>query len=152
MPILLFLLFLILSGKVTLEIVIFGLVLDVLVLLAMSRLTGYRLKSEPRLWRNAGLMCVYIGVLVWEILKANWTVMGIVLHRSRKVTPNLVKVRVHLEEDWSRMLLANSITLTPGTITASVEGDIFTVHCLSAEMIDGIEDSRFVHLLRRMEA
>ena len=152
MPILLFVLWIILNGRITVEIVLFGLALDALVILALTRLTNYRLRYEPRLWRNVGLMCAYLAVLIWEILKANWKVLGIVLFRSRKIKPMLVKVSVPLSRDWQRMLLANSITLTPGTITAEVEGDVFTVHCLDEGIIDGIEDSRFVRLLRRMEA
>ena len=50
------------------------------------------------------------------------------------------------------MLLANSITLTPGTITVSVEGDRFCVHYLDKELADGVEDSVFVELLKEMEA
>ena len=50
------------------------------------------------------------------------------------------------------MIMANSITLTPGTITASVDGNTYTVHCLSREMIDGIESSTFVRLLQKLEA
>ena len=49
------------------------------------------------------------------------------------------------------MLLANSITLTPGTITVSVEGNRFCVHCLDWELADGVEDSVFVELLKEME-
>ena len=50
------------------------------------------------------------------------------------------------------MLLANSITLTPGTITVSVEGDHFFVHCLDRELAEGMEESVFVELLKQMEA
>ena len=49
-------------------------------------------------------------------------------------------------------MLANSITLTPGTITVSVEGDKFLVHCLDKELAAGLEDSVFVELLEEMEA
>ena len=49
------------------------------------------------------------------------------------------------------MLLANSITLTPGTITVSVEDDRFCVHCLDKELAEGMEDSVFVKLLEEME-
>lgn len=52
----------------------------------------------------------------------------------------------------AKVILANSITLTPGTITVSVEGDVFCVHCLDKELAEGIENSVFVQLLERMEA
>lgn len=50
------------------------------------------------------------------------------------------------------MMLADSITLTPGTITVSVENDRFCVHCLDRELAEGMEDSVFVGLLLEMEA
>ena len=51
----------------------------------------------------------------------------------------------------ARVLLANSITLTPGTITVSVEDDRFCVHCLDKELAEGMETSVFVKLLKEME-
>ena len=50
------------------------------------------------------------------------------------------------------MILANSITLTPGTITVSLEGNDFYVHCLDKEFAEGIDSSAFVELLQKMEA
>ena len=48
-------------------------------------------------------------------------------------------------------MLANSITLTPGTITVSLEGDTYCVHCLDKSMAEGIESSIFVQKLHRIE-
>ena len=50
------------------------------------------------------------------------------------------------------MVLANSITLTPGTITIRMEGNEFYVHCLDKEFAEGMESSIFVELLSKMEA
>ena len=49
------------------------------------------------------------------------------------------------------MALANSITLTPGTITVSLKDDTYEVHCLDKGLSEGIEDSCFVKLLKEME-
>ena len=59
--------------------------------------------------------------------------------------------RVPLRTEFARFMLANSITLTPGTITVDADSDRFTVHCLHGRLIAGIEDSTFVHLLQKME-
>ena len=48
-------------------------------------------------------------------------------------------------------LLANSIALTPGTYTLFLQGDHFVIHCLRPEYAEGIEDSSFVRLLRRLK-
>ena len=47
--------------------------------------------------------------------------------------------------------MANSITLTPGTITVAIEGNEFVVHCLDKSFAEGIEDSVFVKLLQKMD-
>ena len=48
--------------------------------------------------------------------------------------------------------MANSITLTPGTITIALEGDELIVHALDEELVEGIDESIFVRMLRKMEA
>ena len=57
-----------------------------------------------------------------------------------------------LKTGLAKVLLANSITLTPGTITVSVEDNRFCVHCLDRELAEGLEDSAFVELLKEIEA
>lgn len=152
MSVLLFLLWLILNAQVTLEILILGVVLVALVLLAMTRLTDYSFKRELKFWKKIPLALAYIAVLVWEIMKANKTVARIILDRRVKVEQTVVYVNIDLKTDFCKMLMANSITLTPGTMTASVDGNTFTVHCLSRELIDGIETSTFARLLQKLEA
>ncbi|MBE6954707.1 MAG: sodium:proton antiporter [Ruminococcaceae bacterium] len=152
MSVLLFSLWLILNAQVTLEIVILGIVLVALVLLAMTRLTDYSFKGELKIWSKVPLAIAYVFVLIWEILKANKTVARIILDRRVKVEQTVVYVDIDLKTDFCKMIMANSITLTPGTMTASVDGNTFTVHCLSREMLDGIETSTFARLLQRLEA
>ena len=48
-------------------------------------------------------------------------------------------------------MLADSITLTPGTITCQLEGDRYLVHCLDAAMVDGLDNGVFVERLSQME-
>ncbi len=57
-----------------------------------------------------------------------------------------------LQSELSKVILANSITLTPGTITVSLEDNRFCVHCLDRELAEGMENSVFVELLKKMEA
>jgi multicomponent Na+:H+ antiporter subunit E len=49
------------------------------------------------------------------------------------------------------VILANSITLTPGTITVSLTDDHLLVHCLDKSLAEGMDDSVFVRLLQKME-
>ena len=67
------------------------------------------------------------------------------------MTPTLVTFQSGLKTDFGRFLLANSITLTPGTITVQVEGDTFTVHCLDKSMLDTSENGTFQRWIRKLE-
>ena len=57
-----------------------------------------------------------------------------------------------MKADFGKAILANSITLTPGTITVHVRDDLFMVHCLDRELAEGLEDSEFEQRLEKMEA
>ncbi|MDK2920008.1 MAG: multicomponent Na+:H+ antiporter subunit [Candidatus Petromonas sp.] len=93
----------------------------------------------------------YVLLLVKEIIIANFQVAKIVLSRDMKISPNVVKFKTNLKKDLSKTILANSITLTPGTITIEVKGDEFTVHCLSEKNIEGIINSKFEKILLKIE-
>ena len=71
---------------------------------------------------------------------------------SAQPEPVLVDFHSGLHRESLNVVLANSITLTPGTITVRQENDLFSVHCLRGEYAKGINASGFIKLLRRMEA
>ena len=139
MAILLFLLWIIWNGKVNAEIILFGAALTAL------------LESERRFWRNSPLFLRYAAVLIKEILKASLAVAGVALSSAGKPDPVIVEFHSGLPSDFQNALLANSITLTPGTFTLIQEGDRFVVHCLRREYAEGIDDSVFVELLRKVK-
>ena len=62
-------------------------------------------------------LCYWIFVFPGELIKANCSMAGIVLGGCKKVKPGIVKIPVDLKSDYGQAALANSITLTPGTIT-----------------------------------
>lgn len=112
---------------------------------------NYSLKKELLVFRLIPLFVQYIWVLVKEIVKANICVLKIITSPEEQPEPALVYFDTTLQTGFARMVLANSITLTPGTITVSVENDHFCVHCLDRDLAEGIEDSVFVKLLEKME-
>jgi multicomponent Na+:H+ antiporter subunit E len=151
MFVLIFAVWLILNGKVTVEICCFGLVISAALFYFMCRFMGYSTKKEILLWRLLPLMAQYIGVLVAEIVKANLVVLKIVLNPLIQPEPALVYFDADLKSELAKVMLANSITLTPGTITVSVEDNHYCVHCLDRELGAGIENSVFVELLEKIE-
>ncbi|MBQ2111471.1 MAG: Na+/H+ antiporter subunit E [Clostridia bacterium] len=147
----LFGLWLILNGALTFEIVLFGIGITALLAAAAYALFGYSPKDDLRLLTRIPLFLAYTAVLLYGIIKANFTMLRIILSRDLSVKPALAVVDTGLSSRFTRFLFANSITLTPGTITVRTDGERFTVHCLRREMIEGIENGTLAKLLRKME-
>ena len=71
--------------------------------------------------------------------------------KIRQVKIQIDLIKTDLKKDTSKVALANSITITPGTITVNVSDDVVCVHALDASMADGIDECDFVVKLREME-
>ena len=151
MYLLFFLVWIIFNGKITTEIVLFGIAIAAIVFAFVCKFMDYSLKKEFMFYRKTGYIIAYIGLLIVEIVKANVEMIRIVLNVEEQMEPVIVKFRTTLHSETARVMLANSITLTPGTITISLEEDELTVHCLDSSMAEGLEDSTFVRLLENME-
>lgn len=151
MYILLFSLWIVFNAHITFEIVVFGLFFSSAIFWFLCTFMDYSIRKDRKIVTKVFYIVHYIAVLLVEIVKANIGSIRFVLDRKNKPKPLIVKFRSGLTTQTARVLLANSITLTPGTITISLDNDIFTVHCLDASMADGLQDSRLACLLRKME-
>ena len=149
MPVLLFVIWILMNGRVTAELVVFGLLIAAAVSFFAYKVLRYSPANDRRILRNLPLLLLYVLNLVREILKASFLVMG-VAWRGEQPDPVIVELNSGFETDLQNVLLANSITLTPGTITLFQEKDHFVIHCLKREYAEGMEDSSFVRLLRRV--
>ena len=78
-------------------------------------------------------MLVYLGWLIVEVVKANIAVIARVLGPRHAIDPAVVRLRTRARTDLGKALFANSITLTPGTVTIDVQGDKVMVHALVRE-------------------
>ncbi len=72
----------------------------------------------------------YFPWLFWEVVKSNWIVIKACLRADLDINPALVKVKTVCKSDLAKVVFANSITLTPGTVTIEIEGDKLLVHGL----------------------
>lgn len=68
--------------------------------------------------------------ILTEIIKSNWTVTKVILSTNMNIQQNMFKVPFSQKSDLGQTIFANSITLTPGTISVEVEEDHFLVHAL----------------------
>ena len=149
---LLFLLaWIIFNGNITLEIFIFGVVIAAVMLAFMCKYMDYSLKKELNVYKKSVWFFAYAILLIREIVKANLTIIPKILTVEEEMDPIIVKFRTSLKSDFTRMLLANSITLTPGTITISLEGDEYTIHCLDTSLAEGLENSDFEKALKKLD-
>lgn len=151
MYILLFILWFIFHGKITLEITIFGLFAVTGIFYFLCQYMGYSWEKEKNIWRFLWKGCQYIYHLFIEIIRANFIVLVYIFTIKEEIEPLLVSFPVKLKHDISKVVLANSITLTPGTITVDIDGDRFLVHCLDKTLGDDIENCSFVEKLQQME-
>ena len=147
-----FALWVVLNGKWTTEIAAFGVVFAAIAYFFSCRFMGFSLKTDVRLLAGAGGAMRYGWMLLGEIVKANLTVIRMVLDLDFEPKPQLVKFNSGLEKERHRVVLANSITLTPGTITCLLEGDEFLVHALDESLVEGLDDGVMITRLKEMEA
>lgn len=151
MFLLFFLIWVIFNGQLTWEIAVFGVVIAAVMYLFICKFMGYKPEMDLILCRKLFLILQYVFVLVKEIVKANYAVIKMIMSSRYEIEPVIVRFKTDLKTAPARILLANSITLTPGTITVSLEGDEYVVHCLDKELAKGINSSIFVTLLRQLE-
>lgn len=152
MYVIFFLLWIIFNGRVTTEIVIFGLVISAAIYWFICKFMEFTPKRELEYLKKSGYVLQYLYHLVREIIAANFATMKLICAAGRVVEPAVIEFETHFKNNTSRFLLANSITLTPGTITVAVDGDRFIVHCLDKTLAEGIESSVFVKILEKIEA
>lgn len=86
----------------------------------------------------------YIPYFIYLVIRANFDVAYRVLHPDMPIRPGIVKVRTKLTKDLSKTFLANSITLTPGTMTVDIDGQYLYIHWIYVETEDMEEATKII--------
>jgi len=149
-----FLFYQMLSGSIVLLDFATGAISATIVAVALSRVT---FASDPTRYAPLRVlrMVVYIPYLLWEIIKANVAVSAVILHPRLPIDPRLTRIRPAVWGGIPVTTLANSITLTPGTLTVRMQGQHFVVHTLIPSAREDLFDGgleravRFVFYGRR---
>ena len=144
-------LWLILSRQLSAGVITAGVIISAVVYRFACAHMRYKLAIDYKLMRKMFQCIRYAIILVWETAKANIIVFRIVFSRKIKVEPRIIYFRTDLRTNAARAVLANSITLTPGTITVALDDGLFCVHCLDGKLAERVEDSAFVRQLRKIE-
>jgi len=148
-------LWLLLTWSLAVEQIVVGVVCAFLLTLFLARL--YRESStkvfNPLRW---WWFLVYVVNFIYYCVKANFDVAYRVLHPDLPIRPAIIKVHTNLKTDMARTFLANSITLTPGTLTVDIlqDGDLF-IHWINVTTSDPQQQNeiivkRFETILRRV--
>ena len=105
----------------------------IVTLLSQDLLFSDRKKSGSDRLSEAGRFLRYVVWLLWQIVLANVHVLKLALTGSgqAEIAPRVVKFKTKLKSDFAKFVFANSITLTPGTVTISITGNQFLVHAIS---------------------
>ena len=151
MLIVLYLCWIIFNGNITLEIALVGVFVTGLIYAFMCKFLNWSLKREFLIFRFAVFGLQYICILIIEIIKATAATIGMAFNSKEEICPVVVSFDVNLEAEVFRVLLANSITMTPGTITVSLEGGHYTVHALDENFAVDIDKSIFVEKLTQAD-
>jgi len=134
---LLLLFWVILTSSLSLSEVVMGAITASLVVYITVWLLGRAL--DPHLQPVVLLRLPFFLLRLWvEIVKANLDVARIILDPRLPVDPGIVEYRTFLRGDLPRTVFADSITLTPGTVTVWLEGDLLRVHCLCPYHREGL--------------
>lgn len=130
-------LWLFLSGHYTLLLLSLGLMSVILVTVISLRmnLIAY---EQPEVFLQIIKYIPYCFWLIVEILKSNIDVCKRILNPALPISPSLITVKSSQHSDLAKVAYANSITLTPGTISIDVEGDNIKVHSLSDVGVEGL--------------
>ena len=141
--IILFLLWLALTGTFNLQELSVGGVLAIII----PFLTPYPISNRGLKWfapkRVIGVF-IYSLVFMKALLIANLDVAKKVLSPKLNIKPGIVKIKTELTSDIGKMLLANSITLTPGTLSVDIRGEYLFIHWIDVESRDIVEATKII--------
>ena len=148
-----FLLWIIFNGAFSLEIALFGIGVSALIYAFTCKFMDFSIKKDINLCKKFFGLIHYIIVLIIEIIKANLVMIKyIIVKQEYELKPVIFKMETKLKSKYLRVLLANSITLTPGTISVEMNDNVIFIHAIDECM--AIEDDGnfiFEELLLKLE-
>jgi multicomponent Na+:H+ antiporter subunit E len=144
----LFAFWLVLSGHFTLLLLSFGVLSALLVTWFVRRMD--KTDSEQGNFYPSVKLLAYFGWLLWSVVKANIDVTRRIWDPTLPIKPNWTRLDTKVSTPMEKTLYANSITLTPGTLTTDVGEDHFMIHALSQEGIDELREGEMERRIRRL--
>lgn len=140
--------FLILSEKIS--------ILNIIFALGVGLLVNRFNERDGDLGRNFNyktipIWIIFVPMLFFEVVKANLQVAKIALSKDMKLDPKIVVYESRIRNHWLLTILANVITLTPGTMSVDICESTLKVHCLNQHYADGLNAMVLEKLLFKIE-
>lgn len=128
----------------------FGLLSIALVLLITYRMKLLDQESVPiHLFTRIGPFYIW---LIKEITVGSFYVIKTILKGGKAISPNIVTIEFDLTEETNRVILANSITLVPGTLSVRLKSKSIQAHSLTEELADALITSELLQRVKRLES
>jgi len=118
-----------------------GIVVSLIISFISKNIFNFNLLKIDLPLRIIKFLFIFLPVFVYEIIKANIQLAFIVLNPNLPVNSAIIKNKTKLKGDISKLVLANSITLTPGTLTIDVENSYYYIHTVD---ISSIKDEKSI--------
>lgn len=93
----------------------------------------------------------YYAWLLWQIVLSNLTLIKCIWVGNKSINPCVAYLPSSQKTDLGRVVYANSITLTPGTVTIDVQGERLLIHALLSESVDQLKDGEMDRRVTRVE-
>jgi multicomponent Na+:H+ antiporter subunit E len=154
--VLLLIFWIILNARATTEVVVTGVVVSILVSLFTYRVMGLNFAAEKKAWLKIFPIISYLFEVLVAIFEANIQMIALILSPVMEIKPIIVYFESPLRTKIAQVVMANTITITPGSVTLQLEDNKFVVHAikesyLPSASVDGIKDSVFFHRLKQIE-
>ena len=146
----LYALWILFNGRITTDVALIGIPVAAGVWMLTLKMLGSSVRKDFALLRRLPEMAAFLWFLLWDVIASAVRVMRFIW-QPRKTEPQLVRLDPRLRTKTGRVLWADSVTLTPGTLTVELGEDSSLVHCLDASLGDGLEESRMLQRVRAME-
>ena len=147
----LYILWFIFSNAVTAETAVSGAVVCSFLYFFLCRFLGYSLKKDIMALKKIPSFIVFLLILFFHIVMSNIGVIRVIRSVKKKPDSEIITFNPGLKKFSSKCIFANSITITPGTFTVGLKNGVYSVHALTPEFSEGLEDSTILKRLKNME-
>ena len=147
----LYILWIIFNGRFTAETAVVGLIICCALYFFLCRFLGYNIKNDIVSIKKIPLFIKFFVVLFFHIVLSNISVIKIILSPNKKPDSKIVTFNPGLKKFSTKCILANSITLTPGTYTIKLEDGQYMVHALVPEFGKDLNNLQVLKYIRKME-